>query len=129
MDRAEGEPWANSLLSTEPNAGVNSGTLRSWPEPKSRVHYSTNWATRVLWSCNILKTFKFWLDDIFGMTENSKSRKEHRVKSHSSTLISQPQGFSPCWQHLLLLFLDILCKYIDLSFHISNVVLLLLIAI
>ena len=46
---------------------------------------------------------------MFNMIENSKSIKEHTVKSHSSTPISQPPSFSPCWQHLLFLQ-DILSK-------------------
>ena len=34
---AEGEGEADSPLSREPNAGLDPRTLRSWPEPKSRV--------------------------------------------------------------------------------------------
>ena len=39
---AEGEnPQADSLLSLEHDAGPDLMTLRSWPEPKSRVGCST----------------------------------------------------------------------------------------
>ena len=34
---AEGEREADSLLSTEPNTGLNLTTLRSRPEPKPRA--------------------------------------------------------------------------------------------
>ena len=33
-------------LSREPDVGLDLRTLRSWPEPKSRVWHLTNWATR-----------------------------------------------------------------------------------
>ena len=47
--RAEGEreSQADSVPSTEPNAGLHLTTLRSWPEPKSRVGRLTDWATQV----------------------------------------------------------------------------------
>ena len=46
--RAEGEreSQADSVPSTEPNAGLHLTTLRSWPEPKSRVQRLTDWATQ-----------------------------------------------------------------------------------
>lgn len=60
--------------------------------------------------CNTLRALNFFCrDDKFSMTENSKSIKEHIVESFFH-YISQPPTFSPC-QHLLFLFLDILCKY------------------
>ena len=34
---AQGEGQADSVLSTEPEAGLNPRNLRSWPEPKPRV--------------------------------------------------------------------------------------------
>ena len=34
-------------VSTEPDVGSNSQTVRSWREPKSRVQRLTNWATQV----------------------------------------------------------------------------------
>ena len=48
-NRSEGQrqkknAQADSLLSIEPDAGLNSRTPRSWPEPKSRVENLTNWA-------------------------------------------------------------------------------------
>ena len=38
----ERESQAGSRLSREPNAGLDSRTLGSWPEPKSRVRRSTD---------------------------------------------------------------------------------------
>ena len=43
----ERESQTDCVLSTEPNAGLNARTLRSWPEPKSRVKQSTNWAIQM----------------------------------------------------------------------------------
>ena len=43
---AEGEGQAHSMLSTEPYVGLSLTTLRSWPEPKSWVRHSTDWATQ-----------------------------------------------------------------------------------
>ena len=40
-----GEEQADSMLSTEPNMGFNIMTLRSWPEPKSRVGHLARWGT------------------------------------------------------------------------------------
>lgn len=45
--REERESQAGSLPSVEPNAGLILMTLRSRPEPKSRVELSTDWATPV----------------------------------------------------------------------------------
>ena len=42
----EREPQADSTVSTEPDTGLSLMTLRSWPEPKSRVSHLTNWATQ-----------------------------------------------------------------------------------
>ena len=39
------EGQADSTLSAEPHMGLNPGTLRSWPEPKSRVRCSVDWAS------------------------------------------------------------------------------------
>ena len=47
------ESQADSFLNTEPNVGLNSTTLRSWPEPKSRAqqpdttYRPTNWSIPV----------------------------------------------------------------------------------
>ena len=38
---------ADTILSVEPNTGLDVTTLRSWPEPKSRVECFTKWATQV----------------------------------------------------------------------------------
>ena len=46
-ERAEGEGQADSVLNLEPNAGLDPKTLRSWPQQKSRVGHSINWATQV----------------------------------------------------------------------------------
>ena len=43
----ERESQADSLLSLEPQAGLDPRTLRSRPEPKSRVGYLTDSATQV----------------------------------------------------------------------------------
>jgi len=45
----ERESQADSTLSAEPDVGLDLMTLRSWPELKSRVGRSTDWATQVLW--------------------------------------------------------------------------------
>ena len=49
-ERTEGEgereSSASSPLSKEPEEGLDLTTLRSWPEPKSRVRCSTDWATQ-----------------------------------------------------------------------------------
>ena len=42
----ETESQADSLLSTEPATGLDPTTLRSWPEPKSRVSHLTDWGTQ-----------------------------------------------------------------------------------
>ena len=42
----EREPQADSPLSTEPNLELNPRTLKSWPEPKSRVRCLTSWDTQ-----------------------------------------------------------------------------------
>ena len=34
------------MLSVEPNMGLDPVTLGSWPEPKSRVRHSSDWATQ-----------------------------------------------------------------------------------
>ena len=38
---------ADSSLSMQPTTGLDTRTLRSWPELKPRVEYSTDWATQV----------------------------------------------------------------------------------
>ena len=43
----ERESQVGSTLIMEPNMGLNLTTVRSWPEPKSRVGHSTDWATQV----------------------------------------------------------------------------------
>ena len=40
------ESQANSMLSTEPDTGLDLKILRSWPETKPRVRGLTDWATR-----------------------------------------------------------------------------------
>ena len=40
------ESQSASLLSMEPNAGLDPATLRSWPKPKSRLGRSTDRATQ-----------------------------------------------------------------------------------
>ena len=60
------ESQADSLLSTEPDAGLNLTTLRSWPELKSTVRRLTGWATQVpqqfsflhLWRDNPILSFQ-----------------------------------------------------------------------
>ena len=42
----ERKPQADSTLSTEPDTELDFMTPRSWPELKSRVGCSTDWATR-----------------------------------------------------------------------------------
>ena len=42
----EGEGQADSMLNIEPYVGVHLMTLRAWPEPKSRVGHSMDWATQ-----------------------------------------------------------------------------------
>ena len=42
----EGESQAGSMLSTEPDTGLDPTALQSWPELKSSP-YSTDWAIRV----------------------------------------------------------------------------------
>ena len=39
-------PQVDSVLSAEPNVGLDRRTLRSCPEPKSRVQHLTDWATQ-----------------------------------------------------------------------------------
>ena len=51
----ERESQAGYTLSTEPNTGLDFTTLRSWPEPKSRVRRLTNWATQTPPSGSFLK--------------------------------------------------------------------------
>ena len=43
----ERNPQADSALSREPNVELSPRTWRSWPEQKSRVRCSTDWATQV----------------------------------------------------------------------------------
>ena len=43
----ERESQAGSTLSAEPDTGLNLTTVKSWPELKSRVGHSTDWATQV----------------------------------------------------------------------------------
>ena len=43
----ERESQADSILSAEPDAGLNLMTLRSWPEPKPRVGRLTDCVTQV----------------------------------------------------------------------------------
>ena len=44
----EGESQAGSMLSAQnPKQGSISPTVRSWPEPKSRVRGSTDWTIQV----------------------------------------------------------------------------------
>ena len=42
----EGEGQADSMLSAEPNVGLDPTTLRSWTEPKSREGHLANWVTQ-----------------------------------------------------------------------------------
>ena len=42
----ERESPVDSLLSEEPDVGLDPTILRSWPEPKSRVKCLTNWANQ-----------------------------------------------------------------------------------
>ena len=49
---------ASSTLSTEPDMGLDPTTLGSWPEPKSRVECSFDWALQVPHSCFIFVVFK-----------------------------------------------------------------------
>ena len=42
----EKESQASSVFSAEPNTGLSLMTVRSWPEPKSRVRYLTDWDTQ-----------------------------------------------------------------------------------
>ena len=58
------EPQADSPLSLEPNAGLDSTTPRSWPELKPRVKHSTKWATQALQHCRIFN----WLFMYFLIT-------------------------------------------------------------
>ena len=44
--QGERENPKQALLAWSPTWGSNSQTVRSWPELKSRVGHSTNWATR-----------------------------------------------------------------------------------
>ena len=39
-------PQADSPMSVEPNAGLHPRTLRTWPEWKSRVRWSTYWTSQ-----------------------------------------------------------------------------------
>ena len=41
------ESQADSALSLESDAGLDTTTLRSWPEPKPRVRHLTDGATQV----------------------------------------------------------------------------------
>ena len=41
-ERRERESQAGSTPSTEPDVGLDLTTMRSWPEPKSRVRHLTN---------------------------------------------------------------------------------------
>jgi len=53
----EAEGQADSTLSTEPNAGLDSRIPRPWPEPKSRVGHLTDWATQApLHICTFMET-------------------------------------------------------------------------
>ena len=45
-EQREKIPGRLHAVSTEPNTGSNSQTVRSWPQPKSRARGSTNWATQ-----------------------------------------------------------------------------------
>lgn len=45
--RGETESQAGSTLSTEPDMGLHLMTPWLWPEPKSNVGHSTDWATQV----------------------------------------------------------------------------------
>ena len=40
------ESQAGSMLSAEPNLGLNPTTLGSLLEPKSRIEHSTDWASK-----------------------------------------------------------------------------------
>ena len=46
---------AGSMLSMELNEGLYLTTLRSWPEPKSRVRHLTDWTTQVPQWCSFFK--------------------------------------------------------------------------
>jgi len=56
---AEGEGQADSVLSTEPDAGLGPTTLGSWPELGPGVRRLADWATQVplkiSWSLNFPK--------------------------------------------------------------------------
>ena len=41
----ESQSQADSVMSVEPNTGLDPTTPGSWPEPKSRIRHSTYWAT------------------------------------------------------------------------------------
>ena len=51
-------PGRLRAVSTEPDVGLNSRTVRSWPEPRSRVRCLTNWTTQVTL---FLFFFKFYV--------------------------------------------------------------------
>ena len=87
----ERESQAGSTLSTEPDGGLDSMTLGSWPEAKSRAGCSTDWVTQercstfepdspAFYMCSDGRVTSFWISvflsikwEVLTIMRNSKS--------------------------------------------------------